>query len=314
MKKLLDETSDGLTRALLVAGLEHRPPAGNKAQVIVALGAGGALGLFSSNALAWLGTTSGKLTVFGAAVGMAGAVYATVLPGSEASGPVASGSSAQRSPVTAGVALERAGNAPLAAGAGRVEVSPAGAVERPPVAFEGRGSANVEPASDRDDVRAGDVRAGDVRAEDVRAEDVRAEDVESPVRGARNERRLAKIVAPKLSEPRRNGPLSAVLAPPAVGAIPAGALAARAPEADARQGGLVQAIAVDPAAAVGPPGATNPSLDAEVKLVDDMHWAVRRNDRQALGRFLETYRVSFPDGQLKKEVAEFAVRLERPSR
>lgn len=302
MKKLLDETTDDLTRALLVAGLEHRPPAGNKAQVIVALGAGGALGLFSSNALAWLGTTSGKLTAFGAAVGMAGAVYATVLPGSEASGPVASGSSASRSPVAADVAPDSTGRAPLVERADPVEVPPAGSLERPPVASEGGGSASVEPASDSD-LRAGDIRAGDVRAGDV----------EPPVRGARNERRLAKIVAPKWSEPRRNGPLPAVLAPPAVGAIPVDALAAGAAEADVRQGAVVQAMAVDPAA-VDPAGAANPSLDAEVRLVDDMHWAVRRNDREALGRFLETYRVRFPDGQLKKEVAEFAARLERPSR
>ena len=87
-------------------------------------------------------------------------------------------------------------------------------------------------------------------------------------------------VTPK-GEPRRNGPLPAVNTPPAVGA----------------HGGK----RVD-----------RSRLDAEVRLVDDMHWAARSNDREALGRFLETYRLTFPDGELKKEVAEFAERLERP--
>jgi hypothetical protein len=148
---------------------------------------------------------------------------------------------------------------------------------------------------------------------------VRSGEVESPPRAARSQRRLAKIVAPKWSEPRRNGPLPAVQAPPAVGALKAGALKAGALKAggafeadarlaDARLAGTPQAAVLDAT------GAANPSLDSEVKLVDDMHWAARRNDREALGRFLETYRVSFPDGQLKREVAEFAARLERPAR
>jgi hypothetical protein len=55
------------------------------------------------------------------------------------------------------------------------------------------------------------------------------------------------------------------------------------------------------------------SLDAEVRLVDDMHWAARRNDRDALARFVATYHASFPDGQLQEEVAAFAARLARPT-
>jgi hypothetical protein len=58
--------------------------------------------------------------------------------------------------------------------------------------------------------------------------------------------------------------------------------------------------------------AAEASLNSEVRLVDDMHWAARRNDREALGRFLEAYRLQFPNGQLEKEVSEFAARLERP--
>jgi hypothetical protein len=65
------------------------------------------------------------------------------------------------------------------------------------------------------------------------------------------------------------------------------------------------------AEAFDPSGDERAQLDAEVRLVDDMHWAARRNDREALGRYLAQYRSSFPEGQLKKEVAEFAARLER---
>jgi hypothetical protein len=65
--------------------------------------------------------------------------------------------------------------------------------------------------------------------------------------------------------------------------------------------------------AVGDKRVDRSRLDAEVRLVDDMHWAARSNDREALGRFLEIYRLTFPDGELKKEVSEFAQRLERPA-
>jgi hypothetical protein len=34
MKKLVDETTDDLARSLLIAGIEHRPPTGNKAQLL----------------------------------------------------------------------------------------------------------------------------------------------------------------------------------------------------------------------------------------------------------------------------------------
>ena len=55
------------------------------------------------------------------------------------------------------------------------------------------------------------------------------------------------------------------------------------------------------------------SLDAEVRLVDDMHWAARRNDRAALARFVAAYHASFPDGQLEEEVSAFEARLARPT-
>jgi hypothetical protein len=92
---------------------------------------------------------------------------------------------------------------------------------------------------------------------------------------------LAKeqVVASKPSELRRDEPLQAAEAPPA---------------------GALDGLPAAPA-----------DLDSEVRLVDDMHGAARRNDREALGRFVDRYRTTFPDGQLKKEVAEFAARLER---
>jgi hypothetical protein len=48
-------------------------------------------------------------------------------------------------------------------------------------------------------------------------------------------------------------------------------------------------------------------------LVDEMHSAARRNDREALGRVVDRYRASFPEGQLKREVAELAAQFERPN-
>ena len=76
MKKLLDETSDELTRSLLLAARAHRPPARSRARLLVALGAAGSLGLFSSKAFAWLGTSAGKLTLLGVGVAVAGGAYA----------------------------------------------------------------------------------------------------------------------------------------------------------------------------------------------------------------------------------------------
>jgi hypothetical protein len=72
---------------------------------------------------------------------------------------------------------------------------------------------------------------------------------------------------------------------------------------------LAAAGAGSPALEMAAPEAS--ALDTEVRLVDDMHGAARRNDREALARYVEVYRESFPEGQLKKEVAEFAARLER---
>lgn len=76
MKKLLDETTDDLTRALLEAGARQRPPAGSRRKLLVALGASTAVGLFSSKALAWFGTGLGKWTTLAVTVGAVGTIYA----------------------------------------------------------------------------------------------------------------------------------------------------------------------------------------------------------------------------------------------
>jgi hypothetical protein len=235
MKKLLDETTDELTRELLLAGVEHRPPSGNKAQLLVALGAGSALGLFSSNALAWFGTSAGKLTVLGVTLGVAGAVYVVA--------PLwTAGPSTQRAPEGSALRAISEPEAPVSGstpGAAAAVVPAADVPDRPAVGGLVPSEGRPDPAPDGESL-------------------------------------------PPKREPRRNGPLPAVSTLPAVGAL-------------------------------GEQRVDRSRLDAEVRLVDDMHWAARRNDREALGRFLETYRLTFPDGELKKEVSEFAVRLERPA-
>jgi hypothetical protein len=96
MKKLLDESTDELTCSLLRAGAEHRPSPAAKAQLILALGAGGALGLFSSNAFAWLGTSAGKLTVLSMTLTVVGAVYVGVSSSNE---PLSSAPSSSAAPL-----------------------------------------------------------------------------------------------------------------------------------------------------------------------------------------------------------------------
>ena len=78
MKRLIDETSDDLTHSLLQAGIDHRPPPGSQARLLVTLGAGSALGLTTSKALGFWSTSAGKLTLVGLSVGVGvtGAFYA----------------------------------------------------------------------------------------------------------------------------------------------------------------------------------------------------------------------------------------------
>jgi hypothetical protein len=283
MKRLVDETTDELARSLLQAGIEHHPPPGNKAQVIVALGAGGALGLFSTNAFAWLSTTAGKVTAVGVAVGVASAVWVAVPPAGQARSDAAALKTA-------------ASNAALNTG----ESSDDAAHSQPVVDSAGRAVASNAPreataAAGTDGEGTGDDRGGALELEASRSAqttvDAETADVATPserqASSARRERarKLARKsltkngVASKQSELRRDGPLSAVETPPAGGALD---------EQDA--------------------------LDTEVRLVDEMHSAARRNDRETLGRVVDHYRATFPDGQLKREVAEFAARFEHPIR
>lgn len=281
MKRLVDETTDELARSLLQAGIEHHPPPGNKAQVIVALGAGGALGMMSSNAFAWLSTTAGKFTAVGVAVGVAGAVWVAVPPAGEArSNAIASNSAASNS-----AASTAEGTAQLRAAA------PIGdAAHSQPVVGAGRPAASVtgsEATAAADSDHAGAAR--DVAAPATAGAD-RATASERQARSSRRERAARKLgrksaaqengVASKQSELRRDGPLSAVATPPAGGALD------------------------------GP--SAEDALDTEVRLVDEMHSAARRNDREALGRVVDRYRANFPEGQLKREVAELAAQFERP--
>lgn len=291
MKRLVDETTDELARSLLQAGIEHRPPPGNKAQLIVALGAGGALSMLSSNAFAWLSTTAGKVTAVGVAVGVAGAVWVAAPPSGEArsSGSVSnrsvsnrsvsSAAAASTSDSTATTAAElRASDATTAPGERGVDSADRATASAASPGVEAPGSART-------------TRGIDAAPLDAAAADAVADNERQPRswRGERGARKLAgrkglakqKVVASKQSELRRDGPLSAVVTPPAGGAFDGAST-----ERDA--------------------------LDAEVRLVDEMHSAARRNDRDALGRSLDHYRAAFPDGQLKREVAEFAARLEQP--
>ena len=278
MKRLVDETTDELTRSLLSAGIEHRPPPGNKAQVIAALGAGGAVGLFSSNAFAWLSTTAGKVTAVGVAVGVAGAVWVAA----PASKP-ASSASASNAHVTAPLRASNEAPSPGLNAASENDAKDArlgndgdeprgGEPNVPAVA----GSAVAEPGVGE---TTGDGSALSVAAADERASSpARRERTRRAKRGSATQR----AVASQPSERQRDGRQLAVPETP-----PMGAALAQSSDEQAQ-------------------------LDAEVRLVDDMHWAARRNDRDALGRYLAQYESSFPDGQLKKEVAEFAARLERP--
>jgi hypothetical protein len=286
MKRLVEETTDELARSLLEAGIEHRPPPGNKAQVIVAIGAGGALGMFSSNAFAWLSTTAGKVTAVGVAVGVAGAVWVAAPSAREAR----SGAEGSRAEATA--QLQAAAPDELVDG-NEAAGNPPAVAEAPAPAFAQNEATSAGAAPNSGDDDSGDDGLGAVQASEAEAAGpARATAASEPrARSSRRERAARKlrarkssgkekVVASKSSELRRDGPLPAADAPPAGGALDESAEQAE--------------------------------LDREVRLVDDMHSAARRNDREALSRFLERYRASFPDGQLKREVAEFAARLEHP--
>lgn len=282
MKRLVDETTDELARSLLQAGIEHHPPPGNKAQVIVALGAGGALGLFSTNAFAWLSTTAGKVTAVGVAVGVASAVWVAVPPAQEARSDAAVLKTAASN---AGESNDEAAHSPpVVDSAGRAVASTARLETAHLEATAVTGTNGERTGDDTGAALELEVSRSARAAVDAERADVATRSERQASRRERA-RKLARKsltkdgVASKQSELRRDEPLSAAETPPAGGALD---------EQDA--------------------------LDTEVRLVDEMHSAARRNDRETLGRVVDRYRATFPDGQLKREVAEFAARFEHPTR
>jgi hypothetical protein len=277
MKRLVDESTDELTRSLLAAGIEHRPPPGNKAQVIVAIGAGGALGLFSSNAFAWLGTAAGKVTAVGAAVGIAGAVFVAV--------PVLRGNGGEgaRSSAALRGAASSARAVPTSEGSESASRSlSATSVPAPATSEQGAGAGRSASSN------------GALGNEDLGSEELGAGAAEQGVQGARAERKSAR------SREKRHV---------ARGSRPSKRKAVASERAES--GESAPSVASSTGAVAGA-STEKDRLDAEVRLIDDMHWAARRNDREALARSVQMYRESFPDGQLKAEAAEFAARLVEP--
>jgi len=288
MKRLLDESTDELTRSLLQAGVEHRPPAGNKRQLIMAMGAGGALGLFSSNAFAWLGTTAGKVTAAGVAVGVAGAVFVA--------GPLLRPSeSSSRAPQQA-ISAARPSAERTEEGARGAEPSSALA-ERPVVepALPGADKLRGEGVGDseRDLSQEAAQAASDEASEPPVATERRAtsnaqKKAQSKKASGRKARASASLQKKKGAAKKRGAAVASTAGETAASAAASDGAAGKVTAADARRA----------------------ALDAEVRLVDDMHRAARRNDREALGRLVSAYRSEFPDGQLKKEVADFEASLE----
>jgi hypothetical protein len=260
MKKLLDETTDDLTRSLLEAGRSHRPPATSQTKLLVALGVGSSVGLLSSKAFAWLGTSTGKLTVLGVGVlgvGVAGALYGAASPSGVPSAPSGREQVAALSPAASPAAAPQVAAPPFVPA--HVADAPSNPGRDPvaglPAVNEGPARRANAPVASESPHRTARVRKGSA---------VRRDDVRQPLAAQR--------------EAEDNAPHAAL---DAVGAGPAGAEVAQ-PRA--------------------------PGLESELQLVDAMRGAAQRNDTQALRGLVESYRGSFPHGQLRAEVAELALR------
>jgi hypothetical protein len=269
MKKLLDETSDDLTRALLDAGRSHRPPATNQAKLLVVLGVAGGVGLFSSKAFAWLGSSGGKLTLLGVSLGVAGAVY-TALPNPAAPVQLSATSSPAASLATEADTL-------------RAGVPPALSAPALPAASSVPALVADAPLHPRLDAPLSSFRGA--KGVLVRREHAPAAS-ESPRRVSREGKSTAarRDDVSQTLESQPEGPLPAASAPPpAVGAPPEPVPAARAP-----------------------------GLDSEILLVDAMRGAAQANDAPALRRLVQSYRGTFPEGQLRQEVSELALRALQP--
>lgn len=291
MKRLLDESTDELTRSLLQAGVDHRPSPDNKRQLIVALGAGGALGLFSSNAFAWLGTTAGKVTAAGVAVGVAGAVFVA--------GPVLRPS---------GEAVDRA--VASAARDGVAESNTATSLGAEPRAAESAPAA-VSPAASAPNALSPEALSPEALPPEALFPQIEGPgSVESPQMGSERE-----VAAPELAEqdeaPRaRDADESRRGSHKASGSRHA--KSSRKGRHERRSASAKKEHRAEKVATQAPSAASDArraALDAEVRLVDEMHAAARRDDRDALARLVAAYRAEFADGQLRKEVADFEARL-----
>lgn len=274
MKRLLDESTDELTRSLLQAGVEHRPPPGNKRQLIVAMGAGGALGLFSSNAFAWLGTTAGKVTAGVTAVGVAGAVFVAgplLRPSEPSTHAPEQAITAARPSAERNAADPRAlpSNSAFAEQPVTQPVLPE-ADERE-LAKEAALPAEAAQPAPRD-------------ASERKVSSTSQKKAQGKQASGRKARASASLQKKKGAAKKRGDAAASTAAAPTV--VTDGATG-REPTAEARRA----------------------ALDAEVRLVDDMHGAARRKEREALARLVAAYRSEFPDGQLKKEVADFEASL-----
>jgi len=266
MKKLLDESSDDLTRALLEAGRSQRPPAGNQAKLLLALGAGGGVGLFSSKAFAWLSTSAGKVTLASVTLGgvvLAGAAYLAVPSQPER----------LEARLTPAALSEPVGSPPAEAA--------------PPSSVPARADAPAVAATSSATSSSGAMSVPARRAHAPAASEWRRRTAEQRGRIAtrrdiadRQVRAQRAAAAPTETETELAGPLPAAPAPPpAVGALESEKTAELAP-----------------------------GLDSEIQLVDAMRGAAQRNDTTALRRLLDAYRGQFPDGQLRQEVSELALR------
>jgi hypothetical protein len=293
MKRLLDESPDELTRSLLVAGIEHRPDPGNKARVIMAIGAGGTFALFSSNAFAWLGTTAGKVSAAGVAVGVAGALF-IVAPRLLSAGPGQDPALHAATPRGAAVSANVA--APL---------------ETAPAASTRTASAPSSLGSLADSAASSAVISDSAFPASAASEKAAPKKLsawrERRLAARKREARSAAASSPAALSPAALSPVA--LSAPAAVSAPVALSASESVREGRSPAAATSSAPGSPATEGASVVAARDELDSEVRLVDDMHWAARRNDREALSRFLERYRETFPDGQLKKEVAEFAARL-----
>jgi hypothetical protein len=277
MKKLLDETPDDLTRALLEAGRSHRPPAAQHARVLGALGVGVGVGLFSSKASAWLGTSAGKLTLLGMSVGIAGSVW-MALPSAEPARIEARSNAVSPNAVSPNAVSPNAVSPNAVSAFAPLEPQPSVPA---PVA--------VAPSDPGGSSLAGSSVSNAVP--DRHAHAPVASEWRRRAAGERKRTATRRDDAAQRLEANAEAPLSAASASP-----------------------LAVAAASPVAAEVEAPEARGSGLESEIQLVDAMRGAAQRNDTSALQRLLEDYRGTFPRGQLRQEVSELALRTLAPGR